>query len=451
MEFEDCGLVAEVNDVMSSSANPVHFYWMAYIHVMQTGEDIQVMKVTDVDVVSDFEQNFTDETWVEVALTMGVYANRIYPYQDNLEISLVKYPLQEVGDVSNQDQPVQVKRYQATLMDTGDPMIQGMASNLNTQSQLDLTNFQTFKFFLFDKSLEQIRMMTVGQIVRNCTVEDTVKTILSKYSAAIDLDDADKVTGVDMVTASNQNVMNHIVIPQGTRLTDVPQYIHDNCGGIYSSGLGTYLRDRTWYVYPLLDTQRLATAVKTAIIVVIPPKKFVGIERTFKIAGDNVTILAGGDIQFRGDSTPQQLSHGNGVRFADASKMIGGFVKTENNMSVAARGNINNEFISVARPNGLNNVQTAGNSITANPFAAASKLARRNGSIVAFGWDNSDDSLLVPGMMATILYLAGDTIRTLQGVLLKAHTHVRMSGQGMTNGRHISHTAMSFFVQNLTS
>lgn len=451
MEFEDCGLMVEVNDVMSSSANPVHFYWMAVIHVVQTGEDIQVMKVTDVDNVADFELNFTDERWVEVALSMGVYANRIYPYQDNLEISLMKYPLQEIGDVASQDQAVVVKRYQATLLDNGDPMVRAMTLNMSTQTQLDLTNFDKFKFLLFDKSLEQLRMMSLGTIMRRCTVEDALKTILTKYSAAVDLDEAEKVTGVDMVAAANQKVMDHIAIPQNTALTDVAQYIQSCAGGIYSAGIACYLRDRKWYVYPLLDTTRQAKATKTAIIVVVPPKKFPSIERTFKIAGDNVTILAGGDIQYRGDSTPQQLSYGNGLRFTDASKIMEGFAKTENNISVAARGNINNEFLSVARPNGLNNVQVASNSITANPFAASSVLARRNGSIIALGWDNSDDSLLVPGMMATILYLVGDEIRTLQGVLLKSHTHVRMSGPSLTNGRHISHTAMSFFVQNPSS
>ena len=159
-------------------------------------------------------------------------------------------------------------------------------------------------------------------------------------------------------------------------------------------------------------------------------------------------ILATGQIKFRGDSTPQQLSHGNGVRFTDASKLLDEFSVTDKNVALAARGNINNEYLSTARPNGLNNVQLARNRITANPFTASTALARRNGSVIAAVWENSDSSLIKPNTMVRVMWLEDDTVQSLEGVLLKMATYTEMNQPGMLSSRHISRTALSIFVQN---
>jgi hypothetical protein len=449
MEIEQSSLYPEVQSILASGPRAVHFVWSAIVHVNQRGLNLPVLKVLSVDAVADFEQNYTDEITLTCAVLGGAFANQIYPFQNDLDITLIKSPVGEVGSAPDASQAIQVRRYQATLIDQGNPQVEGNVFGSMGQEELDLTNLLPVKFQLIDKSLEQIRMASVGGIWRQTTMEDFLKGLMTKTSQDVQVDQNLKVKGVDMVPASNQKTMEHVIIPHGTRLVDVPNYVQEKCGGVYSAGLGCYLRDGYWYIYPCYDTQRMQTAKATATIILLPPSKFTNIERTFKTAGsDGLVILATGQIKFRGDSTPLQLSHGNGVRFTDASKLMEEFSVTDKNVALAARGNINNEYLSTERPNGLNNVQLARNRITANPFTAATELARRNGSVIAAVWENSDDSLIAPNTMVQVMWLEDDTVQTLQGVLLKMATYTEMNQPGMLSSRHVTRTALSIFVQN---
>jgi hypothetical protein len=449
MEIEQSSLYPEIRSILAGGPNAVHFVWTAIVHVNQRGLDLPVMKVLSVDNIADFEQNYTDEITLTCVIPGGAFANQIYPFQNDLDITIIKSPVGEVGSAATSGQAVQVQRYQATLLDQGDPQIEGNQFGAMSQEELDLTNLLPIRFQLIDKSLEQIRMAGIGGIWRQTTMDDFLKGVMTKMSQDVQVDQNLKVKGVDMVPASNQNTMEHVIIPHGTRLVDVPNYVQEKCGGVYSAGLGCYMRNGYWYIYPCYDTTRMNTARATATVILLPPNKFTNIERTFKIAGgDGLVILATGQVKFRGDSTPQQLNHGNGVRFTDASKLMEGFSVTDKNVALAARGNINNEYLSTQRPNGLNNVQMGRNRITANPFTASTDLARRNGSVIAAVWENSDDSLIAPSTMVQVMWLEDDTVQTLQGVLSKMATYTEMNQPGMLSGRHITRTALSIFVQN---
>lgn len=449
MEIEQSSLYPEIQSIMNGPALPVHFVWSAVIHVNQRGLDLPAMKVISVDWVSDFEANYTDEITLSVVIPGGTFANQIYPFADDLDITIIKSPVGEVGSAPNQGQGVQGQRFQATLLDQGDPQIEGNALGAMGQEALDISNLLPVKFQLIDKSLEQLRMAGIGGIWRQSTMDDFIKGVMTKCSQDVQVDQNAKVKGVDMVPASNQNVMEHLIIPHGTRLVDVPNYVQEKCGGVYSAGLGCYLRNGYWYVYPCYDTTRMMTAKSTATVILVPPNRYTNIERTFKIAGSNgLVILATGEVKFRNGSTPQQLNHGNGVRFTDASKLLDEFAVTTKNVALAARGNINNEYLSTQRPNGNNNVTMGRNRITANPFVAASDLAKRNGSVIAAVWEHSADSLIAPSTMVNVMWLEDDTVQSLQGVMLKVATYTEMNQPGMLSSRHVSRTALSIFVQN---
>lgn len=451
MEIEQSSLYPQIQTIFNGGSNPVHFVYKAVIHVMSRNLDFPALKVVEIDTTSDHEVNFSDETMIKLSVSAGTYGNQVYPFRDYLEMTVTAYPLMETGDVPDPSQQPIVTRYQATLVDTGDPQIHSNGMNTPSQEGLDLSNLIEVEFQLIDKMLEQLRMSATGGVHRIAQVGDVLKAQLSNVGQSAQVDQKLKLKGVDMVPASNQNQRDHVIIPHGLSLQDLPEWLHQKCGGIYSAGLGSYLKKGFWYIYPCYDTTRLATSKDKITVILVPTNRFPNIERTYMQKGDNIVIVATGSVQFRGDSTKQQLNHGNGTRFMDAEKVLEGWITTNNNKALAARGNIINEFVSTPRPNGLNNVQMAKDPISANPFSQSSDLTRRQGSVVACVWENSNPDLLKPSTMANILYLANDTVQSLSGVLSKAQTHTAMSGIGMTNGRHVSRTAMSFFVQNPAS
>lgn len=447
MELEQSGLYQEVQAV-TAAPNPVHFAWSAIIHLNDLGIDLDPLKLVSYDIKSDYEQNYSDEIIVRLLVPAGKYAFKIYPNQTNLDITVIKQPLMETGDTADTAQQVQIERFTATLVDRGDPSVGGNGRNSISEDDLDRIDLLELDFQLVDKALEQVRMKTYGNIFRYTTTEDVIKGVLTEQSTNILINNQQAIKGVEMTPADNKTKRDHIVIPHGTKLVNLPKYVHEKCGGVYGAGMGYYLQNGLWHIYPCYDPTRFAEAQASATIIIIPEKKYPNMERTYRQEGSNLVILATGQVKTKNGSESLQLTLGNGMRFADASKFMEGFSVTQDNKSMAARGATNSEFVSVQRPNGLNNVQMSPNRITANPYLEYSVLAQRNGGLIGLVWEHSDPSLIVPGMLCRILYLSDDTIQQQYGVILKAHHSVQMAAPGLTVARHVTRSALSIFTQS---
>jgi hypothetical protein len=446
MELEQSGLYQEVQAI-TAAPNPVHFAWSAIIHLNATGVDLVPLKLVSYDIQADYELNYGDVIMVELLIPAGKYAYQVYPNQSNLDITIIKTPLSETGDTTNTAQQVQQQRFTATLVDRGNPTLSGNGRNVVSEDDLDRVSLLNISFQLVDKALEQLRMRTYGNIFRYMTPQDVITGVLTQQSSNIMVNGAQAVQGVQMVAADNTAKRDHLVIPQGTKLVNLPKYVQEKCGGVYGAGMGYYLQDGFWHVYPLYDPTRYSQAFSQATIIIIPENKYPNLDRTYRQDGSNLVILATGTVKTQDNSDSKQLSQGNGLRFADASKMMEGFVYTQDNKTLAARGSTNSEFVSVQRPNGMNNVQVSPNRITANPYLEYSALAQRNGGLVGLVWEHTDPSLIVPGMMLRILYLSDDSIEQMYGVLLKAHHSVQMAAPGLTVARHVTRTALTIFTQ----
>lgn len=445
MEIEQSSLSREVTSIISGDVKPVHYTWTADVHA--NGETHRALKVLSIDFNEDYEASFAEEIMIRLALSGGTYAKRIYPFQGQLEITLYRTPIKEASDVNDPEAVLNVERYSATLVDTGNPAIENSGINAISETALNLTNILEVNFQLVNKALEQLRVISVGGIYRNSTVEDVVKGVLTTESKRVQVEGSRMPKGVDMVEASNKVKREHIVLPQGTRLVDVPEYVHKRCGGIYNAGLGYFLRGDYWYVYPCYDTTRFPHVTRTLTVINVPKNKFPNVERTYRKDGNNLVVLATGQVKFRDDSEVQQLNRGNGVRFADANKFMDGFVKTQNNKTVASRGTNNSEFEALQRKDNISIAPLSARPINANPFVEYSAIARRDGAIFAFVWENSFPNLVFPGMMVKVLYLEDDEIKEHYGVLVKAHHFVQMRGQGMTEVRYVTHSTLSVFIK----
>lgn len=449
MEIESSSLWREVQQILTSPQKPVHFFYKAQIipNSLPQAKAIDVMSVLSVDFISDYELNYGDEIQLTVAMAAGDYAAGVYPYQDDLDIILYKYPLQEAGDAINSSQPPQSERFTAILRDRGNPLIEANANFTPTKEILNLTDVHEITFQLTNKAIEKMRMIQTGGNYRNTSVENLVRGAMTNLSLNLKIDKVRTPQGVDMVKADNQEKWEHLPIPQGVSLTDLPAWVHAKCRGIYSSGLGYYYTNDWWYIYPCYDTTRFNKTTRTMTVINIPSNKMPGIERSYRKDGDNLVILATGQVSFRNNTNTRQLNEGNGVRFANAANFIGGFATVKDNKAIVSRGKNNNEFISTPRPNGLNNVKTAAVAITANALLEMSKLSQRQGNYITFNWENSNPSLIVPGMMAHVMYMDGDTVAELYGVVLKTHSYVKTKSPGLTNTRHICNTAISIFIK----
>lgn len=448
MEIDQSSLYREINQIITSGEKPVHNHWSAIIHVGDN-ENINPLAVISIDFKNDYLHQYAIEHHVTVLLPAGTYAKRIYPYLDQLDITLVCQPIGETSEGLSDDLQISSERYTAILIDTGNPIIEMSSRNSPSEEALNLSGLYEVTFQLVDKFLEKIRMVTIGGIYHNLTVETAIKGLLANTAKNVKVDQDRMLKGVSMVTASNQKPRDHIVLPPRLSIMEIPEYIHFKCGGVYSSGLGHYLTKDFWYVFPCFDVTRFNKTQKTLTIINVPPNRLPGLERTYRLDGDNLVIISTGQVKFRDQSNVAQLNQGNGVRFTDATQMMEKFSVTVGNKTLASRASNNSEFIADKRKNGNNFVTPGKNPITDNPFVEYSSLAMRQGSLITLVWENAKRDLLYPGMPVKILYLDDGVINELYGTLLMEHGYVSRRDKGITTRRHITSTVLGVFIKPL--
>lgn len=444
MEITYTPLYREATSIINNGDTGSNLGWSALIHLPGINGTYAPLQVIAINIRSDFVKAYTDEFTCTLMIPLGKYARLIYPNRTNLEITLTKTPLKESSEDVKYNTDLESERYSAILIDGDKSPTVGQGRETNDEDALDLLDMLPVSFQLTNKATEKIRMVSVGGIFRNTTVKDTILTVLTKEAQAVKVDNKRVLEGVDIVEPKNTTKRDHVLLPQGIKLFDVCDYIHKNIG-VYNAGIGSYIRGKTWYVFPLYDTTRFNDTKVTLSLLILPKNKFTQIERTYKKKGNSLTVLITSDTGFKDDSGTQYLNYGNGARFADANRFMEGFNETLNNATIVARAKNVNEFKLEDRPDKVNLVNVTQNKITANPYYEYSKLTARKGGIFKAIWENSDPTLLVPGMVTRISYFDDNQVKEIYATLLGAeHSSMRMGDYG--SKKHVVNSLLYFFV-----
>lgn len=443
MDILDSALEKEITTIFST-ANP-HYYYRAEFNI--DGNVVEVMKVVSIDKVCDYEMGYADEVMIELAVGAGTYAYRIFPNMSNLEITLYRDPIGEVSQSNDQSLTSQSERFTATIINPQSPVLTGSDKGQSSEYSLNVSNIVNIKLQLINKFIEQFRMRSIGTTFRNTTPKAVIRSILGAQSSLINIEASLLPLGVDMVEPTNTAVREHIVIPAGTRAVDLPMYIQKKCGGVYSAGLAYYYHLNHWYVFQPYDVTRFDSSKATLTIIKMPANKMMGVERTYRVDNANIIALASGESNIQNDSDKKQLNQGNGVRFTGATSIFESPVSVSDNRAVMSRGSNNSEFTTVSRPNGLNNVQISKNKITDNQFEQYSQMAARDGAMVHLNWENSDPSLVYPGMPVKVMYLDVNEIKSMYGVVLQTHHYTKTTSVGFLAGRYSTTTVLTLFTK----
>jgi hypothetical protein len=447
MEILDSALGRDIENITQASNVFKRQYWTADLHNPKETVS-ELIKVLSFDKIRDYEGNFADEVIITILIPAGKYAYRVYPYLDNLEFTLYKHSPKNIATRLDGADSISHERFTATVLNPPATTVEMNSRNQPSEHALDLNGFVELQIQLLNKAVDQMRMRTVGGNYRNCTAEEVIKSILTTESQKLEVSSEYLPKGVDMVPVVSPLKRDHILVKQGTRLVDVPSYIHQHCGGVYSTGFSHYFQNGLWYVYPTYNTTRFEKTPKTMTIINVPAMQMPGSEKTYLLDGNHLTIMATGQTKVLNASEKLILNHGNGVRFADGNFFMESFAETLENKAVASRGKTNNEFITIQRDSTVNNVLMSPTRITANPLLEYSKLAARDGSMMLVSWENSDPDLIYPGMPVRLKYLDGQDIKQVDGVVLKVHNYTQLvPGDGIMNNRHISTTNMSLFIK----
>jgi hypothetical protein len=446
MDLMQTPLGDEVKRIIDSKQGNPNVFLDAVIHTADL--DVPVLKVLNFDLVREYSQQYSDELSLAVLVPKGKYAYHVVPSRNQLEITLTGAAMAQHGEIDPDKKEYALERFRAIIKSVNDPTLEASGRELLSESTMDLLDFEVVEFQLFSKAMEQFAMRSCGGIYRRTAVADLVRSLFLQQSNALDLEKDYKPLGVDMVDPYDTVLREHIILPHGLKVFDAPAYIHKYCGGIYSAGLSYYYQDDYWYVYPTYDYKNYEEAARQLVIVQIPENKLPNLDYTYMVEGSVTSILATGELALEDSSEARKRATGNGMRFADAARFFEVPVQIADNKALASRGKLNNEFISSQQKSELNNVVVSDNAITANTMYEASKLASKEGVHIQLIWQNSDPSLILPGMKAKIHYYKDGQVNQLNAIVIGSHSMTSYEGNGLVTGRFNRNTALLLFAAN---
>lgn len=449
MAIEASVLWQEVRRIAAEGVKPISFRWELTIHVK--GKDIKPYYVESVDLTRNYVKNHADVWIVRFALGPGTYNKDILPNKSILEATLRKIPLEEGVNTPDKESDIQTVRFRAIPIDTKSSQVEGNSVVADNTESADIGTIDSISFQLIDPVVERLRMVSVGGIYRSSKPGDLLRSILGHHSKKYSKDGNLGCLGVDIAEGDNPDVRDHYIIPHSTPLFNVPMYVHETCGGVYSGGFAFYYQDRMWYVFPPYDITRYDRSTASATIINIPKDRLPESDRTYRKTPTQVIIIATGETAHIDLSDHRQLNQGNGVRFVDARNVLEGFLSVDGNKASVDRTKNMNEFVMNNRETGLNMIVESTNRITDNYRLEYSKLAFRNGAFIQVVWENSKESLLYPGMPIKYMYLENNVAHELYGILVGVDSMSSAATPGPAPKRHVTKTALTLFVnQKLT-
>lgn len=410
---------------------------------------VDVLKIVDIDVVDDYEMSYASVMMLRAMVLIGDYGSFIFPNKDNLEFILKTEMSNPYTNVTADGESViLVKTYNVSLDPTSRPFM-SEDNNNETMSRLEqnLLGPVEIDFQLKTKLSDDVSKMQSGGHIIDSTNADALRDLLTHFCSKLELDDVDRLKGVNLSGTTSTVVNKSIMIPHGLPLSDLGDYLQNSAGGIYPAGLAQFIDDGIWYVYPPYDTTGFDDAKEKMVIISVPAKRYPNVEKTYVVENGIVTVLATGNKRIRSDKQQIFDNAGNGVVVADANKMVTGFSSESGNTSVIRRGDNNSEFISEEVPNGKNNVRMAPERISSNPFVVRSRLARSQGHFFTIEWQNADPTLIKPNMHVKVLYLNDGEVREITGVLIKCHRQTKINGFGMMATGYRNFCVLEVFVK----
>lgn len=437
---------AEVAEISQRGKSSSAFY--AEAHVTSSSGSFKALNVTGLNRYRDYIADYTQNLIVTMNATLAQYEKLIHSDTSAITLTLTLYEIGfqtafSLGALANPKQFT----YKAKLLEIDSSQISQNNPMSNNANIGDMT-FREFSVQLLEPCFESVSIRTVGGVFRKVNGINLIKTLLTNFSTDDEVDAITSVRGVDVVEGFNEKETEQIIIPHMTPLTKAISIINENCGGVYPTGFSYFLQNNLWFIFPPYDITRFNKTNRTITIVNLPKDRLPGIEKTYFNSSTKLIVLSTRDSKVIDNREAKTFNEGSSLRFVDASKLFDSFGTVEDNkFKVNASQNVN-EMTLGTRADNMNVLRASGTRITSNKNAELSKLAMSKGFYIQLIWENSDDSLLHPGMPAKVLFLKDNQPASATGVLIESETHWVPMEKSFKHVKLQSTTAMTFFIGN---
>lgn len=440
MEFQLTPLGQEADLISVEGTESHHIYTATFVTENGT---LDALSVTSIDFIRDYRNAAGDEVQIRLIVPWGKYLHQVVPYKENLKITVTRTTVNGVGNPTGD--PIVEQTFDAYLPLESETAMMGTSPEVATEYTADIMGLKAVTVQLQEEVFGLIRSTMVGGVFRDSTPFNVLISLLFKTGQEFVVDGQNGMLGVDAIPPNNKTKRSHLVVPHGMPLVALANKLQTQHGGIYTADIGCYFQKGYWYVWPLYNYKRFDEAKRTALFIVAPTVRYRGIEKTWRMVGENLSVLITGGVHRADPSEALMLNQGNGTRFPNTDAAMEGFLDISNNRAVAKRTNNVNEYEAISR-RGRSMSRISEDQSSSNAFHEASKLAARNGAFVTLHWENSNPDLITPGLQCEIGFLVSEAARFINGVVVHAHVLSALAGTGMHQKVHQTTTEVVVFV-----
>lgn len=436
-------LMEAVDDIASRHPRNTHYRFELTIYA---GEElISPIRIDAITCNRDYENKFSDVLTIDALIGAGDLAYGLQPHRDTLMVDLFTVPVSDLGG-GDSNKTIEYRRYRCVLLEKDAPSYTDSRPHASSRADLN-QSMAKLQLQLIDETTYQMKMITIGRLYRKMAPMDALKAILTEVKDWPTVGQNDRIKGVDIVPGYQTQLRETINIPP-TRVSKVVDVLQHEEGGLYAAGVGNYLQNRMWYVYPLFDITRASKEDGALTIYRIPPNRALGSEKTFALdEGGGVSIIAAGTVEVIDAGRDKQLNQGNAVRMGNANQLLSSGTTEDNRIIVERRENMYEVKGASVQEGELVNAQWSTKRTTSNPFPEYSRLAERQGQYMIVEWSHSNLDVLRPGM-PVIFYAAVDNrLKRLQGTLCGINHQYVPGREGVNVDFYVGRAQLKLFIE----
>lgn len=428
----------EILEVIRSRQNRIYFD--ITLEIDAGGKLYSAKKINMIDTSERYIEDYCSDIVVEALFDYAEYFRFIFPQRKDAKVILTRRLMSELSDVEIPGVGDMVSVYRMVDIDNRDVDMQGLPAVGGGNAMFEAS------LALIELPIESLRMTRVSGIYYQSNGLDVLRYLLGAKSKELELAQEHIPVGVTVVPADTQDPREHVVIPAGTELlAELPSLLQRDCGGIYNHDIGIFLKHNMWYVYPLYNTKRYGIADSSVDVVVLPPNRSPGIERTYAVRGKSILISTTGEVRQKDVSDVDYLNNGNGVLYARATATWDYAEVTGNKATVSRAKNVA-EIMSVSRQSRMQNAPFSSEKVTDNAAYQLSKLSKRRGYMVYLTWENSNPDILKPGMPIKLHVPVEGGSRESLGTLVGLESNSSPVSSELLSRRYNTNTILQVFV-----
>lgn len=445
---QDNLLLGEVKRISKLQRKPI-FGFRAYVSTPT--RKFEVLNVVGMRRDSDYVRSFTPTIELQIAVYAIDYKRTIYPNRKNLSVILSMEQIDPLSDMFL-DGGLKVRSsYKAFVVDNNDMSLEpgkGGMSKIQTDGRDEI---RIFTVQLADSAAVYASAKRGGSTFRFTSAFNAMATFILAATKEPNQADVKQVMGLDMIPADVTKPRDTIIMDHKVPLIDVPAWMQNNAGGIYNHGIGSFIQNNTWFVYPLFNTKRYADSERRLTVFQIPSNYIPFGDSTWEKIGKSVKIVCSGAANLNDTSVGAEISEGTGVRFIHARKFIDKPTTVENNQGYFNRASNLAEINVVQREDGITQAPFSDVKATDNVARELSKISIRQGQVFDTLWMNANPNLVTPGMPVKVYYDNGGKICSLEGVVLSMSEKWENSQPGLLSKKLNCVVELKLFVAKPTN